>query len=83
MILIEIFISGFFDNWFSINHNKSHYRLKVTKYTSKFSILSLVSENIVFVIFYHLFLSDFTKSQSLVKVKALTLTFDFSSSNIF
>ena len=52
-------------------------------YTSKIFIFSLVSENIIFVIFSQLFLSDFIESQQLVKVNALTLTFDFASSNLF
>ena len=43
---------------------------------------SLVSEHIIFV-FLTFFLSDFTESQHLVKVNALTLTFDFSSPNTF
>ena len=38
------------------NHNKTNFCLKITNFISKFSIFSLVFENINFVIFSHLFL---------------------------
>ena len=48
-------------------------------FISKFSSFLLVCENINFVLFSQLFLYDFIESQSLVKVNALTLSFDFFS----
>ena len=43
---------GFFDSWFSIIHNKSISYPKMTNYISINSIFSLVSEHIIFVIFW-------------------------------
>ena len=50
-------------------------------YISKIFTFSLVPENIIFVIFEALFIFHVVESQQLVKVNALTLTFDISLSN--
>ena len=47
------------------------------------SISKILNFYIIFVYFITFFLSDFIKSQHLVKVNALTLTFEFSLSNHF
>ena len=66
-----------------MKHNKSNSSRKSTNYILKFSIFSLVYEYIILFIFYPFFLSYFTESQHLIKINALTLTFDVSSSNHF
>ena len=52
-------------------------------FISIISIFSLVFEYIIFIIFNPFLLSDFIESQLLVKVNALTLTFDISKKNQF
>ena len=68
---------------FGQNQSKSNSSVKIIIFISKFSFFSLFSKDIIFLTFSHLFLFDFTKNQSLVKVNILTLTFDFSSPIFF
>ena len=72
---------AFSDLWFSIIDNKSSSYPKITNSISINFISSLVSKYIIFVMFWHFWFSDFTEHRLLVKVNALTLTFDFSLSN--
>ena len=73
---------GFFYIWFSIIHSKSIFYPKITNYILINSIFSLVSKYIIFVIIWLCLISDFIEHLLLVKVNALTLTFDFSLSNL-
>ena len=72
--LLRCSFRGFSDLWFSIIHSKLISYRKITSYISINFILSLVSK-------YIFWFSDFTELRLLVKVNALTLTFDFSLSN--
>ena len=53
----------FSDLWFSIIHNKSNSYREIMNFISRNSIFSLVSEYIIFIIFWALFILWFSESQ--------------------